>query len=516
VFDPVDGRLRDVAMEDSIFCIRQICLMWKKIGLPCSNSRIRKTLNGYVTCESELSRTIDSIPSVGWAMFGQTSDVLWSETLGALSERTTQRDLRPSHGPGATAERVFGNAKYNLREWHDRLQLYFPFDAYGHSRPDGDDGKGFAAVEFREPGTERPTRVVTVPKTLRGPRVIGIEPVCMQYIQQSVLRELVKSLERSGLTAGQLNFTDQSINSKLALESSRSGKYATIDLSDASDRVHKDCVYRMLESVPDLRNAIFACRSHSACLPDGTIVPLYKFASMGSALCFPIESMMFYTLCISARLLRLSLRPTKRNILKVSRDVYIYGDDIIIPVDEVPKTIELLESFGLKVNTRKTFFTGKFRESCGMDAYNGVNVTPVYVRCLPPSSLQDASAIVSFVSLANQLFTVGLWGTARYVRELVESHAGFPLPYVRDTASCLGWINTRSAYSFMRYSKDTQAPEVRSLVVRVSEKSDPLSGYPALMKFFLKVGEKPIQGKHLERTVRPGSVNIKTRWAQPF
>jgi hypothetical protein len=338
----------------------------------------------------------------------------------------------------------------------------------------------------------------------------------MQYTQQAILGVLVRELERNRLTADHVNFRDQSINSKLALSSSRSGYFATIDLTDASDRVHKDCVYRMLRSVPSLRDAIFACRSHSACLPNGTIVPLYKFASMGSALCFPIESMMFYTLCISARLLKLNLRPTQRNILKVSRDVYIYGDDIIIPVSEVPETIKYLEDFGLKVNARKTFFTGKFRESCGMDAYNGVNVTPVYVRCMPPDSLRDASAIVSFVSLANQLFSVGLWGSARFVRELVESIAGFELPYVRDTASCLGWINTRSAYSFTRYSKYTQAPEVRSLVVRVSEKSDPLSGYPALMKFFLKVGDKPIQGKHLERTVRPGSVNIKIRWAQPF
>jgi hypothetical protein len=62
------------------------------------------------------------------------------------------------------------------------------------------------------------------------------------------------------------------------------------------------------------------------------------------------------------------------------QDVCIFGDDIIIPVDHVDRTIGLIEAVGFKVNSQKSYVKGPFRESCGVDCYSGVNVTPVRVK----------------------------------------------------------------------------------------------------------------------------------------
>lgn len=516
VFDPGDGKLVAKPSVDCIFCIRQICLMFKKIELPCSSQRNKKAFQEFRDCENELASAIDKVSNQDFKDFGFISDMLWSEVCAGVSNKVYRHDLLPRHGPGATAEKIHGNAKYIQKRWHTRLDSVFPFDSYGFPRPDGENGDGFSDVEFIEPGMEQPSRVVSVPKTLKGPRIIAIEPVCMQYTQQAVLTELVRALEHHPVTSGLINFSDQGVNRKLALQSSIDGKLATIDLKEASDRVHKDFVYRMLKSVPHLRDAVFACRTQNAILPEGDVIPLYKFASMGSALCFPIEAMMFFTLCTLGRIRKLNLRLTRRNVIRASRQVFVYGDDILVPSDEVPDVVRCLEAFSLKANAHKTFGTGKFRESCGMDAYAGVDVTPVYVRSMPPDNMRDSSAIVSYVSLANQLFKAGMWETAQRVRNFVESVLCFQLPYVRETASCLGWLNVKDAYSFQRYSSDTQSPEVRSLVVKSTERRDPLTGYYALMKFFLKVGHDPIRGKHLEKTVQRGTANIKFRWARPF
>jgi hypothetical protein len=88
------------------------------------------------------------------------------------------------------------------------------------------------------PRDETPVKVCFVPKTASKPRVIAIEPVAMQYMQQAIadwIRPLIESKGR--FTAGHVNFRDQTVNSNFARSSSIDGKYATLDMSDASDRV---------------------------------------------------------------------------------------------------------------------------------------------------------------------------------------------------------------------------------------------------------------------------------------
>lgn len=574
VFDRESGKLLNVPSEDAVLCVRQVCLMYKKLHLPCSTLRERKAFDDFVKCENDLdwdqrqysldqipytwvsdptsrdmsrlprgarasrgcraySRTLEHVglvlnePRCGLILdyFQRVSRLVWASAFGGFSSDAVSLGLVPRHGPGATAERILGNQKYVWRRWHHRLDVFFPFDAFASRTanvPD-EEGRRFDGVEFVEPGSEQPVRVISVPKTMKGPRIIAIEPVCMQYVQQALSSYIVERLGACKFTSGQINFTNQRVNRDLAFSSSIDRSYGTIDLSEASDRVHAYLVHLMLQAVPLLREMVFACRSTKALLPDGREVVLQKFASMGSALCFPMESMVFFTLCVSSRLMKLNLPVTVTNLLKVSRSTFVYGDDIIVPADEVPTVTETLEAFGLKVNRHKTFYRGNFRESCGMDAFSGVDVTPVYLRKMPPWNRQQSSEFVSYVSFANQLYKKGWWTTAKRVREDISRLFG-ELPYVQETSPCLGYHSFRKSYDIHRWDSDTHSWKVKGYVLSPRRYADVIDGDAALMKFFLTAEHRrkdPLlverQAKdHLTSSVRRDAAIIKRRWVQPY
>lgn len=516
VFDSVSGCLLDNPDIHAIACIRQICLLHKKVLLPCSKEREKQAFEGFVKCEHEVSianrkvATLDDSIKIPLGVFGEVSDVMWSSVLGDLSNKVASHDLIPRHGPGATAEKISGNQKYSIKRWHERLQPFFPADLF--AIPSYNALEMLEDIDFIEPDAELPVRVIQVPKTLKTPRIIAIEPVCMQYAQQALMAPMVSVLESHPLTGGKINFTDQTVNRELALSSSKSGRFATLDLKEASDRVPASLVDRMLKTVPALREAIFACRSTRARVPGIGDQHLTKFASMGSALCFPIESMVFYTICISAELQRLGLRVSRTNLLRVSRDVRVYGDDIIVPVEAVPLVCSELEAFGLKVNFRKSFDSGKFRESCGMDAYDGTPVTPAYCRRTLPSNKRNALEIVSALSLSNQLYERGFWIAAQYLRDIVTG-LNVPVPIVADTSPIIGRKSFVFDYEYSRVCPILHRRLARGIRIRTVKRTSVIDGYAALMKCFLKQGDEPFADKdHLERYGRPLSVDIKTGW----
>jgi len=372
-----------------------------------------------------------------------------------------------------------------------------------------------AEIQLVSPEHEQPVRVVAVPKTLKGPRIIAIEPACMQYTQQAVMEILVDRLEKFDLTKGRLNFTDQTVNQQMALKSSVTGRFATLDLKDASDRVSARLVGEMLASQSHFRDLVFATRSLRADVPGHGIHPISRFASMGSALCFPIEAMVFYTIIASAIHRAEQLPLTRKSLLRALSGVRVYGDDIIVPVEYVPVVKSELEWFNLRVNTNKSFDSGKFRESCGLDAFDGVPVTPVYARRLLPQSRRDTEGLVSAVSLANQLYKAGYWKACTYVRSVVARLAD--VPHVSENSSVLGWHSYRTLYEVQSWDPHLHRWLVRGNVVSAKTRNDPIEGYPALMKFFLKRGREPyFDAKHLERYGRPLVVYTKLRWVPPY
>jgi hypothetical protein len=467
--------------------------------------------------ENERSFNVFPLPKADDDFFKSVSAVLWDNIMGDLRLDM----LVPRHGPGQTAERIFGNRKFAWRFWHHRLEPYFPLLGTAFTSSIGEfdyQSEELKMVSMVHSELEAPARVILVPKTLKGPRLIAAEPCCNQYTQQAIRRELYSRINRFHLTSGHVNFTDQSINGQLALKSSSDGQLATIDLSDASDRVPVGYALYMFRSNPDLKDAIEASRSEYAILPDPLrfLVHQRKFAPMGSALCFPVEAMYFYTICIVALLREHNLPVSVRNVKLVSRRVYVYGDDIIVPREHVASVLDHLRKYNCKVNDRKTFYSGKFRESCGVDAYDGHKVTPVYINQPRPRNRQQVKAILSWVAAANHFEKRGYQRTSSLLYRRVESILG-KLPGMRDNSPALGRSCSWYFDPPKRWNKKLQRSEVLCWVQRPVYRTDKLDGYAALSKSLLRLGELPTllaqrDRFHLERSALHGEVAINRRW----
>jgi len=257
-------------------------------------------------------------------------------------------------------------------------------------------------------------------------------------------------------------------------------------------------------------------------LPDGRLVgPLRKFASMGSALCFPVEAMYFYTVCVVALLKDRKLSATPSNIFKVTRSLYVYGDDIIVDVTNAITVLDHLRKYNCKVNSNKTFVSGSFRESCGVDAYKGYQVTPVYLRKTRPENRQQASQIISWTASLNLFYLKGYWNTVQFMAKCLERIIG-PLPYVSETSEALGRISFLGFESIGRWNQDLQRNEINALVPRPIHRTDVIEGYAALTKCFLGLAAAPQKGtiasqecSKLEQSALHGAVTLKRRWTQP-
>jgi len=201
--------------------------------------------------------------------------------------------------------------------------------------------------------------MITVPKSAKTDRVICYEPHMNIRLQLAV-----GSFIRSKLLKRGVNLNDQSINQRRAHEASVSGALATIDLSMASDTLALELVYELLPV--DWALLLDSLRSKRTLWPDGTTRLNEKFSSMGNGFTFELESMIFYALASA-----------------VTSNVSVFGDDLIFPTEAFEEVSDLLVASGFLVNTRKSFSTSYFRESCGNDVFGGVSCTPVYLRRLP-------------------------------------------------------------------------------------------------------------------------------------
>jgi len=509
VFDRGTGRLLDQPCVDSIFAMRQLTLMFAKIAAPCSESRVKRAIQGYIECEQEVKIADRSTPENFISEFKRLSTIMFGDVYAAADREVYYSELVPNHGPGKTADRLSGNRKFDQLEWPLRAEEYFPYGEY--VLPNWRFAYRLDRVRFLEPRDERPVKVVTVPKTLKTPRIIAIEPTCMQYMQQALMAKLVPDLERSDFR-DMIGFTDQTPNQRLAREGSAYGRLATLDMSEASDRVSNQHVRALLSHWPHLSGAVDSCRSRKADVPGYGVQRLSKFASMGSALCFPFEAMVFLTVIMVGMQLEHNRQFTRKDILSFSGQVRVYGDDLIVPVRYVPSVIRALEAFGLKVNVDKSYWNGKFRESCGKDYYDGHDVTVTRVRRFLPTGRADVPEIISAVSLRNQFYYAGMWKTVRYLDDLLEPILGF-FPQVADTSPVLG-RHSFLGFETQKTGEQLHNPLVRGWVVKSDIPRSRISGEGALLKCFLKRGDQPFADrKHLERQGRPQRVDIKLRWA---
>lgn len=480
-----DGLLMDEPCITSIDMIRQVARLFKKVELPCTDTRVKQAFERYKSNEQELYEHSYSCPSSD-PLWIAVSGYLWSD----LEFRASEIYCSPGiFGSGATAERYRLHERYDVRQWPTRGETNFP--ASYHTSYREDDREKFDSLEWLSGKEERPVRVVTVPKTLKTPRIIAVEPSYMMLRQQSVWRFLHNYLEGPKFPFRSIRFTSQSVNRELACSGSVDGDLSTIDLSDASDRVSSRLVATTFRSCPTFLRMIFGARTRQAELPDGSFLNLRKFASMGSALCFPIESMVFFTAVLVSMCRQAGKRPSRSVLQRLAKDIAIYGDDIIVPTQMAAGVMSYLEALGLKVNKTKSFTSGFFRESCGGDYYKGELITPVYVRRLEGSSKRlDATDVAAYISLSNQFYMKGLWHVSQYIRDYLNSRLRKRIS--RTTNAVGGLTYTSVIYTdICGWDVDSQQFCVRAITTESKRRDDVISNLSGVMYYSFQRKETP-------------------------
>ena len=532
VFDPFTGLLVDDPDLGIVKGLRNVLRFYKKTQLSQENEDIlhAKAVNEFYLCDEVASRII--LPSRHNHLIGCVSTLI----LNTLNSKDVS-NARFKHGPGAVKEGFRSNEKYiallrSIKNDDPKLWPYLPIGAgawvhqtnlNGNSAPAR--GRPQAIETLKDRASRSSAKLISVPKNSTSRRTITVEPVIGQFIQQGLNTLLRDSINECRVLRNCLALTDQSKNQKLALEGSRYDNWATIDLKSASDLLSVSLVKSVFRNHAQFLEHMMDCRStHIECGNKPTL-ELGKFAGMGNALTFPVQSVCFAVVCIAAILDSDGTSATYWNVRRASRRIRVYGDDIIIQRKYAHQCVNWLEDVGLKVNVRKSFLIGNFKESCGVEAFRGVDITPLYIKHRPDQTKADPSVIAGFVSLSNHMWMEGLYDASTWLKNEVESLLGRALPLVSRDSGSLGWHSRLDAMTAHKWCRNTHRFLTRTLALASMRRSDKLDGYAALFKclsmsregngeFSSSLFPEPLvlEKDHLDKTSMRYKIRIKPRW----
>ncbi|DAD52686.1 TPA_asm: RNA-directed RNA polymerase, partial [ssRNA phage SRR7976301_11] len=477
--------------------LRHLLFLLSKLELPYATSEESKVIDSFKVVDSEVG-TLGVIDDVGHHQVVRFASSLVRRVL----QSSDPRNIVPRHGPGMTANGSKPWDKPFFETMYSRADEVYPFTEYFHLNlnhtaerigPQGvhaiDSNGGYRPLIVRSTST---AKVVLVPKDSRGPRLISMEPLETQWLQQGQMELLVSSIESSWLTRGHVNFSNQEVNRQLALYASASAHatasgesppsiddffgvlpkslarharpdhhdLVTLDMKDASDRVSLAHVANLFPE--NWVEALYATRSDSTVLPDGSVLPLHKFAPMGSAVCFPVEALVFWALSVSA----IHLHRPELSLSRLRKRVWVFGDDLVIHKEDYLVVIAALERYGLRFNRNKCCIAGSFRESCGIDAYKGIVVTPVRIKAQMSHRL-TANGALSYIAYSNALYERCYFKLASVLeRRLLDM---YPIAYTSDRGSQGQFVRP--------YSKVLELNKASKVRVRFNTKLQRLEAY---------------------------------------
>lgn len=352
--------------------VRQICAFFQKradldVGIDKRLAAIRTFVDSERLC-LETNRIFE-LKREGKLLFNpRVESVLHcaqQKIASILGTVPSLGDIKPRFGPGATTQvtKRMASAKRKLSQVPACSEDLLPLvkecleevQAWCHSLY-GDDSEDptLVPVEIHD------GKLVFVPKSYKTFRSVVVEPSLNSMFQMGIGDYISGRLRTTGV-----DLRDQSLNQRLALEGSLTGDLATLDLSSASDTIAIELVYDLLPIdwalfLSNFRTGNVTC--------EGYRVKLQKFSSMGNGFTFPLESLIFYALAYAST--------AEEHRHRVS----VYGDDIIVPTADFDLLCEVLHSVGFIPNAAKSFSSGPFRESCGVDYLSGINIRPCYIK----------------------------------------------------------------------------------------------------------------------------------------
>lgn len=500
--------------QDALCFLRQFLYACKKAKLECPAHRVDEAFDAFYRCESELPSpepwwdeemcegSSEEMPLLSRAFSGNDELVARADQHGLPHSLLTLLDAVASkvsealgpfnaeewkfkHGNGAKSNMRTGEDRFTFPYWSTMLDTVFPYADYAYhawnawadatwTGPDGlnlipslgEGGQPQVTEECFNSGYVTPSaRLIAIHKTYKGPRLIAPEPVENAWAQQCLLDYFYSNTARSWLR-GFIRFNDQELSRELCRKGSASCSLATIDLSEASDRVTPlvvGCVFKR----DSVRYALRACRTRLLQTPMG-LLKLRKFSTMGSACTFPVESLVFLCVAIAGTLHSRGISKARvGGILRLRGEISVFGDDLIVPAESYDVVVRLLECLHFKVNTDKSFAgPNGFREACGVDAFRGVEVTPAYWL----STYDDTpESLVSCVEQSNNFYKKFLVNASEAIREQVKG-AAVRLPLRPNDSEILGFASYVKPPILLKVRRNTDLQRTEMLAPTLSSR----------------------------------------------
>lgn len=386
--------------------LRQLLLFCYKASVTHDDQTTQKTFQGFLeTNESvrrfgnslarESPRLLDRVRRHVQSVLYQLHPTESRRRKSSESWSYHDEEFTPQHGPGSVT-----TSKERWHHWYSTIESIYPYSDYMSLYFNRDHCSQFEDSERKD---LIEAKVIAVPKDSRGPRLICVHPAEAVWIQQGVRHQLERAISRGRSATGpwprgRIWFDDQGVNGTIALKSSRSRQYATLDMKEASDRI-SDVLVQILFGRK--YKHFGCCRAQKYVIPKvGPLTnirgDIHSYAPMGNATTFPVQSLVFWAICVAS---------LQRQRFHQPGAAFVFGDDIIIPTKCAEGVIDDLETFGLLVNRTKSFWRGAFRESCGVDAFNGVNTTPI--RWKTTIDAEHSEGLQSLSELAMRLRRAG-------------------------------------------------------------------------------------------------------------
>lgn len=449
----------------ALLCLRQFFSGFSKLGSIPSLADEESEIQGFkdritatpeITCES-------AILGIARALLVDLFTVE-NELHPMLAQFAS--DPFGAHGPGAVSDGSRGRDKWTFDDMQGLPQniLRTPRTFLKQS---GEEGIPLS-------------KLAIVPKDFRGHRLICVEPKEFMFYQQGLMRVIYQLVDVHLPTSLCIDFNSQIRSFRV----SRKTGLSTIDLKDASDYLSLPLA-KLLLPKEVLRLATVA-RSRGVVLPDGEVVTsVTTLFTMGNALCFPFETLLFWALSLATMLYREHLGHIAaspwllKGFLKRS-PLRVFGDDIIVPKRYFEDVCLTLSRCGLKVNGSKSCCRTPVREACGSWYQNGIDCRIVRLKTHITKTEADW---IGLLQGARFLWESGFLNASHAILSFLE--AFIPVPYG------IGWLPSKANYggAKVRYNVQLQRLEARIPILK-GVKADLLTGETGLYSYFVGKGSR--------------------------
>lgn len=322
-------------------------------------------------------------------------------------------------GPGASIASDGGDFYTKLFDSQmscTNRHLYLMYRRYIRGFPEWNNADNVRVLHHGETCVVRGNRLSFVPKNDDISRSICVEPTLNMYYQLGFAEILNSRLyDLWGINLKNQQFK----NRELARVGSLYGSFSTIDLSSASDSMSLKMLRHVLPK--DFLYWLERYRCPETTLPNGEPCEFGMVSTMGNGYTFSLQTVLFT--CVVVTAMQLSGIPPIYPRGSEIGNFGVYGDDIICPSACTQKVLRLLKLLGFTPNSDKTFVEGLFRESCGEDFFEGINVRGVYIKNI--LTQQDLYSAINQLNLFSTRTGILL---PKLVQSLLKNCKYLPVP----------------------------------------------------------------------------------------